>query len=412
MKTLNSRILFALFFLLIGLTGCSGSGEDPSSVTDPSQSPVLSPLTTVIEGQVADGYLQNARVFLDRNGNRRPDSDEPSTLSGPKGQYTLTVSMNDLSYPVVAQIVAGETVDEDNGDNPVAINSTLEAPAGYHGFISPLTTLVKHEMDKNPLMGAPEAEVRIREALGIPEEISLFSNYLDTAVINVTPAVSSAALKAHEKARVVNRLLGQMMARLDNEFGGSVPNDKIDAALIVATSTILDNAQNFTDVIQSGTSSLNEAEIDALANQVLSSLPAASLNTETVALYDARLDEKNPVWDVTPPGILSRIPEAEQNAPVGTLISLSFNEGVEETSVSPQTIELQSASGKVGGITTYNTLTHQVTFVPDQPLFAFTRYTATLNPGLTDKLGNQITEPLSWNFTTLFVNSPPEPPVF
>ncbi len=144
--------------LLLIVTACGG-GEDGGDSA------------VVLNGQVADGYLSGAIVFLDRNGNRMPDPGEPSTESGAQGHFSLDIEQGEGNlYPVVAEVIAGKTIDEDQPNQYVAESYQLEAPAGKWAFISPLTTLVNHELSKDSTLSLQEAEIRVLSQLGLEQQ--------------------------------------------------------------------------------------------------------------------------------------------------------------------------------------------------------------------------------------------------
>ncbi|MDW7645872.1 MAG: Ig-like domain-containing protein [Desulfuromonadales bacterium] len=411
---MNIRINGVLLLLgAILLGGCGGSGGDSSMSGDPASLPDLSASATLLEGRVADGYLRNALVFLDRNGNKRHDADEPATRSGEQGYYSLSVAQGDGErYPVVVQVRAGETIDEDNIEEPVAFHVTLEAPAGHHGFISPLSTLIKHELEKFPQMAAPEAEVHVRNALNLSEDLSLLEDYVALSLSSADADRRAAAVKAHNTARVLTRLMGALLAEMEVLFAGDIPATQYDAALLVASSAILEEKSRLVEGMNDITQGLTQAEAEALATELLSHIPMEQVDMDRVALYDQRLLEKNEVWDVTPPTHSSLMPQIGQTVPVNTPISLVLSEDIDESSLTDDSIQLQSSAGLVPGTLTYDAPSRRLTFQPSQPLFAYTRYTARLNPGLTDRFGNALTDTFSWEFETLFNIAPPAPPVF
>jgi len=411
MKICRNGVLLMLGAILLG--GCGGSGGDGSQAGDPASLPDLSPSATLLEGQVADGYLSNALVFLDRNGNKLPDADEPATESGAQGFYSLPVAKGDGDrYPVVVQIRAGKTIDEDNPLEPVAFHGTLETPVGHYGFISPLTTLIKHELDKYPLMAAPEAEVRVRNALNLSEDISLLEDYVALSHTSSDTDHRAAAVNAHNTARVLARLMGELLAEMETAYDGAIPASQYDAALLVATSAILEQRQLLNEGVEEIEGGMSPVETEALASLLLTHIAKERIDRERISLYDERLLEKNETWDVSPPAVLSQTPQKGQAAPVDTRITLTLDEDIDEASLRSDSIRLQSATGSVSGSLTFDPQSRQLTFEPSQPLFAYTRYTATFNTGLKDKLGNTRTEALTWEFETLFDVAPPAPPVF
>ncbi|WP_243369963.1 hypothetical protein [Geotalea sp. SG265] len=138
---------------------------------------------TSVAGTVADGYLQNALVFMDKNGNYQLDSGEPSTTTDANGAYTLSVPPEDVGkYPIVAIAIAGQTVDQ---DTKAVVTSTyvLCTPGnGVSGtvsnFISPISTLLREKMEANPGMTVTEAMTQLRNQLGMPAGMDILADYV------------------------------------------------------------------------------------------------------------------------------------------------------------------------------------------------------------------------------------------
>ena len=164
--------------LALGLTplvGCGGS----SSNSTPDPTPEIPASYSV---RAVDGYLRNAQVWLDINGNFQLDDSEPNALSGEGGIAVLdTTNINNPEqYSVVVKAIAAQTIDEDSitDANPEGIATTtpflLSAPAGQT-IITPLSTLVNIKM-KNGLEQS-QAVTEVAEDLGIPES-SLLGDYI------------------------------------------------------------------------------------------------------------------------------------------------------------------------------------------------------------------------------------------
>ena len=71
--------------------------------------------TGVVTSASGDTYtaplLINAIVFLDKNGNRLPDSGEPAAVTDAEGTYTLPLDPADAAAcPLLMQAVAGSTI--------------------------------------------------------------------------------------------------------------------------------------------------------------------------------------------------------------------------------------------------------------------------------------------------------------
>ena len=91
--------------IAVALTGCgsdssSGSGEPPA------------PGGVVITA--IDGYLANAKVYIDTNGNLQLDaSDDVAGFTGIDGKLTVVEDINDSAIFVKA--IAGQTIDSTRG---------------------------------------------------------------------------------------------------------------------------------------------------------------------------------------------------------------------------------------------------------------------------------------------------------
>lgn len=145
------------------IAGCGGGGSSSSD-------------TATVSGTVADGYLRNAEVFLDMNGNYQWDEGEPKTMSGAGGHYSFQVSSGDAGqYPVVCRVIFGTTVDEDP-NTPVTGSYVMSAPAGVTAFISPMSTLLRAKveamMEADPTMTMGQAMdlamIQLRSQLNLP----------------------------------------------------------------------------------------------------------------------------------------------------------------------------------------------------------------------------------------------------
>lgn len=192
--------------------------------------------TIVVIGKVADGYLANATVFLDKNGNYRLDAGEPLTTTAADGSYTLALDSADVGrYPVVAIALSGMTVDKDS-NLPVPGSYLLSLPKevvngqGHINFISPVSTQLR-EMLETGLYASPQhaADV-LRTRLGLPTGTDLSADYIagNNPAIHVT-ARNMATLMGNQAELVmgsnyataqspvdINRYRGMMGAVFNN----------------------------------------------------------------------------------------------------------------------------------------------------------------------------------------------------
>ncbi|WP_020676372.1 Ig-like domain-containing protein [Geopsychrobacter electrodiphilus] len=357
---------------------------------------------TVLNGQVADGYLTNARVFLDRNGNRRQDNDEPWTNSGAQGRFSLDIQPGEGGlYPVVAEIIAGVTVDEDQSNQSISEGYILEAPAGHWSFVSPLTTLVKNELDKNPSLSFADAETRVRTKLGLSSGVSLFEDYLQQQT-------KPEMVDVHRAARITAALMGSLQADVEQNTGPIYAESHREASSLMISDQVMNNGAI---IAQRLINAVDAVAVEEIKSSIMLGIDSAALNTTLLDRYSERILAANPVWDMTPPRVISQSPVVNGSASIDALISMTFDEALDPASVSVQTLKLSGPTGLVPGTVSYDPVLKQVKFSSEVYLMAFSSYRVDLT-AVSDIYGNTVTNPISWSFTTIFDQLPPDLPNF
>jgi hypothetical protein len=409
-KILTNCIYISVSLSLLLLSACSGGdGGDSSGASKAVESGGSSSATT-LSGVVADGYLSGARVFLDRNGNLVYDNGEPMALSTAGGSYTLDVNPGDGDlYPVVVEVLGGETVDEDNG-SPVVNNYFLASLPGKWQFVSPLTTLVKLESDKNPSLTVQEVEIALRNRFGINGSVSLFSDYI-TVSDGDTGLIDEYA-RTHKAAQVIAGVMGGVWDHLTQNLGGQIaPTEQRLAAYIVA-----DQISAQADLIEQA---LNDernqgmvADVSLLIGDINQEIDTDLLNEELLSRYEQRLEQDLEVWDMQPPQLLTQSPPASDTASIDAVIVATFDEPLDETLLTNGIIELIGPNGTVDGSLAYDAENIRLSFTPGQLLSPFSSYQVRINKILSDSLGNPLSEDIVWTFTTIFDQTPPALPDF
>jgi len=407
-KILANCIYISVSLSLLLLTACSGGGggdTDGASKTVESGDTATS---TTLSGVVADGYLRGARVFLDRNGNLVYDNGEPTALSAEGGAYTLNVNPGDGDlYPVVVQVIGGETIDEDSGS--VVENSYfLASLPGKWQFVSPLTTLVKLEADKNPSLTVQEVEIALRSQLGINGSVSLFSNYLDAPDADLIEEYA----RTHRAAQVVAGVMGEAWGVLKENLGGQIADAEQRLAAYVVSDQTLWQAGFIEDALNAERNLGEVADVVVLIGDITHEIDGDSLNEELLSRYEQRLDQGLEVWDMQPPQLLDQAPPASDTASIDIVISAIFDEPLDETLLTDGIIELIGPNGIVDGSLTYDTENFRLTFTPAQLLSPFSDYQVRISRNLSDSLGNPLSEDIVWTFTTIFDQTPPALPDF
>ena len=199
------KLIITAAALSLGIiAGCGGGGSTPA---------------TSILGKVADGYLVNATVFMDKNNNYQLDAGEPSTTTDANGAFTLNIDSADLGkYPIVAMAIKGQTIDRDI--NAAVSNSyVMSAPAGATGFISPMSTLIREKMAVNQGMTLNDAMIQLRNQMNLPLGIDMMADYV---VASQSGTTATQYLTMRTTAQQMAGLMAGQAALVMNVNGSSV----------------------------------------------------------------------------------------------------------------------------------------------------------------------------------------------
>lgn len=381
---------FVMLCLFLALVACSDGGiADIQGNSSPA----------VLSGQVADGYLSGARVFLDRNGNQRLDSGEPWTESGAQGHYSLDVQNGDGDrYPVVAEIIAGQTIDEDQAHLYVAESYRLTAPAGRWSFVSPLTTLIKSEMDKRPALSPQDAENIVKSQFGLAGSISLFKDYVNDNDLEY----------AHRAARIIAGLMGGIQSGIELNVGASYAESQRAAVALMISDQVVNNCDAIAQALAMAEDS---TAIEEILTGILSEIDTFKLDSELLARYVERMQSPGSVWDMTPPEITSQRPAAGGSASVDVTVSIALDEEIDAETLTGTSVQVFGPTGPVHGVVSYDSSLKQINFIPDSYLTAFSPFQVVI-AGINDQYGNPLDQSQEWNFTTIFDQLPPELPEF
>ncbi|MBD1400919.1 Ig-like domain-containing protein [Pelovirga terrestris] len=405
-RTLNCCYWLFSFVLLGLLTACEGGGGGggTNSVTG-TPAGTAETTASLLSGTVADGYLTGARVFLDRNGNRVYDSGEPMAISTAGGAYTLSINPGEgAKYPVVVQVIGGQTIDEDDGQ-PVAAGYLLEAPPGRWQFISPMTTLVHLEMQKNPTMTLQGAELKVKQKLlGVVDEFSLFDDYI---ALKSDPLQSNKAERTHRAAQVVASLMGTLRSDITTNLGGEISaNDQRPVAYLVSDE-ILRRSDKIEEALNQPLDSDPTVNILNIVTAVEEQIAPQTLSRERLDLYAQAITENLEVWDMEPPRIARRNIQHGAIVSVAARVTVSFDKEIDPATISAGAVSLHRSGSSVSGVVDYDAELKELRFTPNQKLFPDTDYTVVVSGQLADHSGNKIGRDLAWQFSTLFDLTPP-----
>jgi hypothetical protein len=253
----NKKILVANLALI--LSACGGNGGHTVSQS----------------GYAADGYLSNANVCLDTDSDGSCTGEKSIALTGDEGKFTLDATQDEFDkYSILIEAIAGQTVDSDNPDTPVAKAFTLSSPPGLKDeagdvVVNPLTTLLDiytllppgeakelsdqlSKVKSGPI--APYIIERIkRDAFGracAPETWEDFrkcftDDYTKTAKIaNADPAVLASAKRIQLTAQALTKVFQKTKEQTENDPAAKTKEGK----QAIANSTVEKAAKVVEDV--------------------------------------------------------------------------------------------------------------------------------------------------------------------
>jgi len=161
------------------------------------------------DGNVVDGYIGGAIVCFDTDNDLSCTGEEYQTTTEADGSYKISAPAGtDQLYPLVAEIPVG-AIDSERGTVSKAV--TYSSPIGETEVLTPLTTLVHHEILKNPTISAEDAEIIVKGQLSIDDDtVSLLKD-------PITEKENNEAYKdLHLKAELINDYLGNISSQIDD----------------------------------------------------------------------------------------------------------------------------------------------------------------------------------------------------
>lgn len=216
LKVMSSWQLIALcLFSAVIITGCGADSSTTAGVGSGGTGTLAK-----ISGTVADGYLVNATVFLDRNSNYQLEAGEPSTASGENGAYTLDVEPADVGkYPIVALAIKGVTIDKDTTlavTNSYALSMHKDYVSGsvISNFISPISSQLRELMETGRYSSIQHAADTLRTEMGLPAGTEMTADFIAT---NHT--------KMHYAAQNMATLMGNQMEHVMGMNGSTITVD-------------------------------------------------------------------------------------------------------------------------------------------------------------------------------------------
>ncbi len=124
------------------------------------------------------------------------------------------------------------------------------------------------------------------------------------------------------------------------------------------------------------------------------------LDNDGNGIYDDA-DPACQAGDTTPPTVASTVPVSNaMNVAFNTLVTATFSEAIDNTTVDGTSFFVTDGGGNVGGTLSVSQDNTMVTFTSSADLAASTVYTATVTTAVTDLAGNPLAADYTWSFTT------------
>lgn len=289
------------------------------------------------EGRVIDGYLNNARVWLDLDDNGQYtagpveieldsgnthvlENGEPTVMSGPGGRFSMDVSALDVppsiganldprDYPLYALAIPGQTLEERSyGDEPVTRAFLMSASPGVTN-ITPLTTLARFRSlagqwnTENPIPDNRFADL---------DGINLWKDY-----------ILANDDRAHAYARALARFMASQIPDGYNDYLAGNGSDGSEASLLPRDGVYLLGYS----VVQ------NVDEVIAIVDAAASGGNYGNVDADTLELPDVDVEVSNPRLLVSQ-RISARPTRGVERLPVGTSdlgtsaeLSFEYSEG-------------------------------------------------------------------------------------
>jgi trimeric autotransporter adhesin len=200
------------------LVACGGGGGSSATPTPPSVPTTVTSLTAV------DGLIKGAIVCVDANNNGLCDTGETQGTTDILGAVTLNIPTTDVGkYPILAVVPAG-AVDADDPTTPIPTGYTLKAPADNSAVISPLTTLVQHQVDSG--LTSAQAAIVVQDQTGVA---NAFANFVATPDTNARVVAKTIVRITQEK--LADATITALVGTNDPITGKPITQTDLDAAI-------------------------------------------------------------------------------------------------------------------------------------------------------------------------------------
>lgn len=249
------------------LSACGG-GSDTTKQEEQTQEPQLQSFS----GKAADGYLSGALVCLDLNNNSLCDSDEPSAITAAGGTYEfsdLDATLDLSQVRLLVKVIADQTIDEDNPGVPVTQGYSLSSPPGQIDFVSPITTLIDHQMQNDPNQTQDQAEAVVAGQLGIDSTstVDLTGDYVAASDENSGNQDADEYQRVYHVAQAVAGAIASVSNNLESQIDQLEDGTKKDA-LSAIVSNVAGSLTQITQAIDEAVANGEEVKVQDIIHDI------------------------------------------------------------------------------------------------------------------------------------------------
>lgn len=199
------------------LAACGGGGGSNT----PDVPKTATPITVV------DGLIKGAIVCVDANGNGACDTSETQGTTDASGAVTLNIPTADVGkYPILA-VVPATAVDMDDAANTVGTGYTLKTTADNPSVITPLTTLIQHQVEQG--YSSADAVTALQNLTGVT---NVFANFVATPDANAR--VIAKTIVSITQDRLGDAALTAKVGQNDPITGKPITQADLDVAIRTA----------------------------------------------------------------------------------------------------------------------------------------------------------------------------------
>ena len=269
----------------VSLLGDCGGGNDNAAAP-----PAAGPETVDVANAVIDGAILNATVCLDKNDNGLCDDGEYAGKTAADGTVTLKVAPADKGKYTLLAVVPAEAIDAGTGQ-AVGTAYSMRTPADQPALITPLTTLVKAQMEPTG-QASTEAAKAVQDTAGLA--LPMFADF--------SKGSDDLAKAGAAIARLVVLTKQGASTALQDAIGKEDPNKVLVTALDVdraVNSRLLDLlpslvAAGTADAVANATGSAREDALKAAAQGLVANELALSAATLPLIVGNSKKPDASP----------------------------------------------------------------------------------------------------------------------